>query len=127
MITHSQQPDMQRFLPGLPLKYVAAPYKAVFFIGNPLKPFILLQMNPGGVLLCKRARQGKQVSSDNDGGSSYFVLILSPKYQRSQSQPQFSHNRCGRTHLIIMIITGKVKHFMVQSPPGANRRFSTLL
>lgn len=62
------------FLPDLPLKCAAAPHEAVIFIGNSLKLFVLLQMNSGIIIPCKRTRQERQISSDNDSVSLYFGL-----------------------------------------------------
>lgn len=50
-----------------------------FSIGNPLKPFILLQKNSGIVTPCKGTGQGKQISSDNDSASLYFGFVTPPR------------------------------------------------
>lgn len=103
----------------------------VFFIGNPLKPFILLQMNCGIVIPCKETEQERQIPSDNDSASLYFGLMTPPRTDKvSYHHSSVAITMKGPIWLLWILQQwhwGSHAFCSAQGPPGAKRRFPTLL
>lgn len=103
----------------------------VFFIGNPLKPFILLQMNCDIVIPCKETEQERQIPSDNDSASLYFGLMTPPRTDKvSYHHSSVAITVEGPIWLLWILQQwhwGSHTFCSAQGPPGAKRRFPTLL
>lgn len=88
-------------------------------------------MNSGIVIPCKETEQGRQIPSDNDSASLYFGLMTPPRNDKvSYHHSSVAITVKGPIWLLWILQQwhwGSHAFWGAQGPPGANRRFPTLL